>query len=454
MPPGRDLSLTEEELFHRLTWSVRFRWFASIATNLALLVAWYRFHVRFPLPETAVVALAVPFYNAIFALIVSNLSAREAITARNIKTVANAQVACDIVAVAALVHFTGGIENPFMVFMVFPIVYSLPLLDRRVVFYHTTLAALLVNVVYWGECFGLLPHVHLPTVGSPVLYKRHLYVFQTSFMMTVTLYLLLVIGGSVASTLRRRERELEVAYRKLQDVHEARAFYVRKVSHELRAPLSAMRSLLQVVLKGLMGPLTDEQRNTLARIDRRADGLLGLVSDLMMFARLEAEVRPSQRTLVPMDELVGNNARLLMEEAKAKNLALQVSVVPATVEGNREDLRQLVTNLISNAIRYTPPGGHIWVIGVIHGPRFVLHVRDTGIGIPKDKLGRIFDEFYRTPSARQMVPEGTGMGLAISKRIAQMHGGSIEVQSTEGEGTTFTVTLPLAKQVADPVKNL
>lgn len=444
-----DLSLTEQELYHRLTWSVRFRWFAAIATNFALLVAWYRFNVRFPIRETAIVALGVPFYNAVFAMVVANLYAREAITGRIIKAIANAQVAADIVAVAALVHLTGGVENPFMVFIIFPIVYALPLLSRRIVLRHATLAAVLVNVLCWGEKFGVLRHVHLPTVASPALYRSALYVFQTSFMLTVTLYLLVLIGGSVSSTLRRRERELEEAYRQLRQLHEARAFYVRKVSHELRAPLSAMRSLLQVLLQGLMGALTPQQHNTLARIDRRAEGLLGLVADLMMFARLEVEAKPARREPVPMDELVGNNAALLMEEAKAKDLALQVSVVPCYVDGNREDLRQLVTNLISNAIRYTPPGGKIWVIGVIHGRSLVLQVRDTGIGIPADKLPHVFEEFFRASNARQLVPEGTGMGLAISRRIVEMHGGRIKVDSAEGQGSTFTVELPLSTAVGE-----
>ncbi|MCU0611316.1 MAG: ATP-binding protein [Candidatus Eisenbacteria bacterium] len=453
MNQGHDLILAEEELYHRLTWSVRFRWCAGIATLFALLVAWYRFDVRFPLPATALVALGVPFYNAIFALFVANLHAREAITASIIKTVANAQVAVDILAVAALVHLTGGIENPFMVFIIFPIVYALPLLQRRFVTWHATLAAVLVNGICWGERAGVLPHVHLPTVGDPTLYQSKLYVFQTTFTLTVTLYLLIIVGGSVASTLRRRERELEAAYRQLKELHETRAFYVRKVSHELRAPLSAIRSLLQVLLQGLMGVLTPQQHNTLARIDRRAEGLLGLVGDLLMLARLEVEGAPQRREPVPMCDVVGNNAQLLMQGAEEKGLTLQVSVVPAMVDGNREDLRELVTNLISNAIRYTPSGGKIWVIGVIHGHSLVLQVRDTGIGIPTDKLPHVFDEFFRASNARQMVPEGTGMGLAISKRIVELHGGRIEVESAEGEGTTFTVTLPLAKQVTDRLEN-
>ncbi|MBN1425364.1 HAMP domain-containing histidine kinase [Candidatus Fermentibacteria bacterium] len=445
MSPHRDLTITEEELLHRLAWSVRFRWYASIATNVALLVAWYRFGVRFPLPQTALVALAVPFYNAIFALIVANLSAREAITALRIKIVANAQVACDIVAVATLVHFTGGIENPFMVFMLFPIVYSLPLLRRKTVLYHTTLAAFLVNAVYWGECFEMLPHVHLPTVVSPVLYMSRLYVFQTSFMMTVTLYLLLFVGGSVASTLRRRERELQATYNELRDLHEARAFYVRKVSHELRAPLGAIRSLLQVMLQGLMGPLSTQQEETLARVDRRAEGLLDLVTDLLTFAHLEVLRRPQQRSPVAMHDLVASVARLFAPQAEERGVSFQISTVPATVDGNREDLQQLVTNLVSNALRYTPRGGHVWVTGVIHGDRLALSVRDTGIGIPKDKLPNVFDEFFRASNARQLVPEGSGMGMAISRRIAEMHGGQIAVVSEEGKGASFTVELPLAR---------
>jgi signal transduction histidine kinase len=402
--------------------------------------------VRFPLPDTAIIALAVPFYNAIFALFIANLYSHEKITTARIKTLANAQVVCDVVAVAALIQYTGGVENPFMVFIIFPVVYSLPLLKRRTVLLHATLAALLINIVFWGQYSGFLPHVHLPTVQDESLFSSSLYVFQVSFTITITLFLLIVIGGSTASTLRRRERELENAYRQLRDFHEARTFYVRKVSHELRAPLAAIRSMLRVMIQGFVGSVDPRHSEMLQRVDKRAEGLLELVAELLRFTKLEASERPDRKEIIDITELVSGVTRLFEHLAKEKQLNLMVSVVPCAVFGNKEDLKELVTNLVSNAIRYTPENGNVWIWGLVHGSQLELSVKDTGIGIPKDKLPNVFDEFFRASNARKSVPEGTGMGLAISQRIVELHGGKITVDSEEGKGTTFTVVLPIHRR--------
>ncbi len=342
----RDLTLTEQELLYRLRWSVRFRWFAGCATIVALWVAWFKFGVRFPVASIVIVAMSVPFYNAVFVLFLSNLTGGESMSIRKMTTLANAQVVCDILAVVALIQLTGGVENPFVIFLAVPIVYSLPLLTRRVVFWHTTLAVVLLNVVFWGQCFGILDHICLPTVGEELLHANRLFVFQVSFATTVTLYLLLFIGGSVAGTLRQRERELESAHRQLKELHQARTFYVRKVSHELRAPLAAIRSLLRVILQGLAGALGEKQRSMMERIDARAEGLLELVAELLTFSRLEALEAPQDDEIINMSELVGKIARLFQPMAQEKNLQMTVSVVPFSVKGNREDLRELVTNLI------------------------------------------------------------------------------------------------------------
>jgi len=439
----QELTLTEKELFDRIRWSVRLRWGVSIAANIALIIAWFLFGIRFPLPDTILIGLAIPLYNAVFAYLTSSLQTHETITTRRISRLASAQVICDTVAVASLIHFTGGVENPFLIFVIFPIVYTTPLLPRKTVFFYTTIAAFLMNAVFWGEAIGLLDHVPFPHVGGETLYREPLHVIMISGSLTVTLYLVFLLGGTIASRLRYRERELEGAYRQLKELNDARTFYVRKVSHELKAPLSAMRSLLGVILQGLMGELSDTHKETLNRVDRRAEGLLSLVSDLLTFARLETADRPVKQEIFDVGELVHAVVAVYQTLAAEKNLQLEVSAELCPVCGNKEDIEQLVTNLVSNGLRYTPSGGCVDVNGNRVNGIYSLEVRDTGIGIPKDRVPHVFDEFFRASNARQTVPEGTGMGLAIVKRITEMHGGTVRVESVEGTGTTFTVVLPV-----------
>jgi signal transduction histidine kinase len=144
-----------------------------------------------------------------------------------------------------------------------------------------------------------------------------------------------------------------------------------------------------------------------------------------------------------MAEIVRAAADLFRAQAEEKNVHLQVQAESAIVPGVRDSLADLVANLLSNAVRYTPAGGRVEVECGCRDGRALLAVSDTGIGIPKDELPRLFEEFFRGQMAKQTVQHGTGLGLTIVKRVVDMHGGRIEVASEVGRGTTFRVTFPL-----------
>jgi signal transduction histidine kinase len=141
-------------------------------------------------------------------------------------------------------------------------------------------------------------------------------------------------------------------------------------------------------------------------------------------------------------EIVRTAADLFREQADEKQIRLEVRAAQARVMGVREGLKDLVDNLLSNAIRYTPAGGRVAVEAGCDGRQSRLTVSDTGIGIPPEDLPHVFDEFFRGQAAKETVQHGTGLGMAIAKRVVDMHGGRISVESLPGGGTTFRVTLP------------
>ncbi len=233
-------------------------------------------------------------------------------------------------------------------------------------------------------------------------------------------------------------------YRRLEELDQAKSRFVRLVAHELRSPLAAVQSLLDVTVAGYAGSVGEKGAELLQRAERRVSFLLALVNDLLDLAAGRLDQGRPERSLVDLGALSQRVVALLGTRAAEKGVALTLDVDPAgcTVWGVAEHLESLLTNLVGNAVKYTAAGGTAQVRLERGGDELVLTVADTGIGIPPDALPHIFDEFYRAPNARALEKEGTGLGLAIAKQAVDEHGGRIEVQSEVGVGTTFTVRLP------------
>jgi len=215
------------------------------------------------------------------------------------------------------------------------------------------------------------------------------------------------------------------------------------VAHELRAPITALQSFLLAMLKGYVPP--DQQQNILQRAIERAQELLDLVDDLLNLATAKQEVVPSKREILSLADVLEKVIPLLQAQAEERGMTFTVEVRQRPlVEANPGQIGQLWTNLISNAVKYTPAGGRVTVTLEEKDGWAVGMVEDTGIGIAPEDQAKIFEEFYRTPQAKEMEHRGTGLGLPLVKRIVEGHGGTIEVESALGQGSRFSFRLPVA----------
>lgn len=232
--------------------------------------------------------------------------------------------------------------------------------------------------------------------------------------------------------------------RALQDVNRERSRFVRMVAHELRSPLSAIMGNLRIIMQGYTGPLPDKAAQLLERAHHRGNLLLALVSDLLALVAGKEAPAQRRREVVSLAGIARQIAGDLAGQAQAKSIALRVDADgdPCEIAGDRDQIIRLVDNLVSNAVKYTPDGGRVRV-ALSGGERSVeIVVEDTGIGIPREAQGRLFEEFFRAENAKRMTEQGTGLGLAITRRIAEEHGGKIALESEEGRGTRVTVVLP------------
>ena len=222
------------------------------------------------------------------------------------------------------------------------------------------------------------------------------------------------------------------------------------VSHELRTPLTSIKGFTETLLAGAM---SDEAacRRFLTIIDGEAGALMKLVDDLMDLSRLESRVVSFEPTAVRLDELVAEALSRMRPQAEAHQIQLRAAAVePVTVLADRERIRQVITTLLDNAIKFTPDGGGVEASVGRSDSEGVVSVADTGRGIPADDLQRIFDRFYRVDRSRSREAGGTGLGLPIAKHIVEAHGGHITVMSRINSGSTFTFTLPILTPALAP----
>ena len=220
--------------------------------------------------------------------------------------------------------------------------------------------------------------------------------------------------------------------------------FVSNVSHELRTPLASLRALVDT-LRG--GALDDPPAaaHFLERMDQEIDDLTHMVGELLELSRIESGQAPIRLAPVAVADVVEPAVERLRTQAERGQLTLDCQLPPDLyVLADQEQLHQVVTNLVQNAIKFTPPGGHVSVTAQRDGERVIVTVRDSGVGIPETVLPRIFERFYKADPAR--ASRGTGLGLAIAKHIVQAHGGEIWVTSVEGQGSSFSFSVFVAPE--------
>ena len=250
-------------------------------------------------------------------------------------------------------------------------------------------------------------------------------------------------------TLRESERRLRLAREQAEEANRVKTEFLAVMSHELRTPLNAIGGYAQLLSLGIRGPLTEEQRQDLERIDRSQRHLLSLINDILNFAKLEAGRVDFQIEAVELRGVLESLEALVMPLLRAKEIRYddRGRACDAVVLADEEKVRQILLNLLSNAIKFTAAGGTIEIDCGGDAATVDITVADSGIGIATEKLGAIFEPFVQLERKLASTHEGTGLGLSISRNLARAMHGDLVVESAPGHGARFTLSLPRASAV-------
>ncbi|MCP4214689.1 MAG: HAMP domain-containing histidine kinase [bacterium] len=443
----------------RILWLIMLRWVAGISVVVSVLAG----KVYFNIGEVTVpllLGLLILLYNAAFNLIFKYLhSAPNGSTAGMQKRLIliNSQIFLDLIVLATLVYYTGGIVNPLLFFFVFHMVISSILLSRLNAYIWAFFTIILESLIFYLESSHLIPTWKFFPFYPESLINNDDYLLLLLCVFGVTLLVTVYFATTIMRPIRKRQLaltelqndlqhqrdQLEQKNKELNELDRSKTDFLYRVEHELKAPIGALNSLLSVVARGYSSVSDEKKKDLLNRAQGRCTMMKDLVTDLLSLSRVNERSFQLELETVHFDEILQGVVDDLHMYAAKKEITINY-YSPETFPGQQADKHAIIEicrNLVHNAVKYSFQG-KVDVTLTLEGEGLKMIVADSGIGISEEDLGNIFNEFYRTSNAKAF-EEGTGLGLSLVKRLVEQHGGTIAAESKLNQGTTFTVTLPV-----------
>ena len=440
----------------RIRWLISLRWLATGCLFAAITVA--NFLVGLPLKLTALYAgcVILLILNAGYSIFTRTLdfSKRDVRLMRNAKILINVQITLDLALLMYLIYFSGGTRNPFIVFFTFHMVCASILLSKRAAYFQATFASFLLLGTTLGEYFQLIPrHELFPLVSGELSVPAIRRSFGFIFALISALYITVYLSSTIVHKLREREREIDNAVGQLErsnirlerkDYEKSK--YVQTLTHDIKGALSSIQSCLRVVTEGFAGEISEKSNEMVSRAEKRSQNLLLLVNSLYFLSLLRAtnEIDAIKMNLFDVLKFVTDKWLPVLQE---KKILLQTRGDTSELDIMADEilLRKAFFELLDNAHRYSPPGKAIRVSVHADSRQYEARVTiiDSGIGMSAVDKDHVLEDFFRADIPKNAISSRPGLGLPLVKRIAELHGGSVEIDSELHKGSSITIKLPM-----------
>lgn len=358
------------------------------------------------------------------------------------------QIVFDLMSLNVLIYFTGGVESPFILFYIFHMIIGSMILPVRLIYTFASMIMVFLlsfsvleykNAIYHQQVTGLL-HFNI--------YNDLSFIFGYLFIIGFVMFVAIALTNKIAQDLYQRELQLKKALEELEEAEKTKQRYVMTIVHELKSPISASVSILDMVLGNFYGPIDAKVREKLERIRYRIDDSIENINNILRLSRFRLlnKIDKEIFDLSGSIEKIIENQRPIMDR---KNISVYSAIQKLEYFGDKTLITLSLSNIINNSIKYTKEDGLIEILLENKNSEIEIEICDNGIGIPKNDLDKIFTEFFRGSNAKGKNIEGTGTGLSIIKQIIDSHSGRIVVDSPSRigsetrPGTSFKIFLPV-----------
>lgn len=440
--------------------SSRNRWFIKlrfiVVAGFALFVIFTKqfFGIEFTSEQLwayAIIALSLFVLNVVFSYMDNSGYVKNSEYGFNQLHFAFNQIVIDLLAIALISYYSGGIESPFYMFFVFHMIIGSLILPGYIVYIICGIIVAYLATFSFLEYYGIVAHHSFGNLLEAPLFDnyRYILIIISSFgiMMIVSVYL----ANTVARSHYQRSQQLRLALNRLRDAEKIKMKYTMGIVHEIKSPLVGAQSNLDLILNGYTGEINTETSEKIKRARIRTDEAVAIINDILKISKLKL-LDTLTKEDVDLVELF--NETISKKESQILSMNANVKIIDdrndkKSVMLDRPLFELVVSNLVGNAVKYNSPGGEVIIfLKNIDNDEIEIVVSDDGMGIPDEDKGKMFHDFYRANNVRKKGIEGTGLGLSVVKEIIEQHDGEITFNSPsritkEGrKGTEFIITLP------------
>lgn len=428
---------------HFTKWFIRIRWIAISVLVASTLVVRYILDISIHEISILIIAGVLLALNVLHRITLQRIRREnDGNTVQKIKRDIHFQIISDLILLTLILHYSGGVENPLMLFYFFHLIIASSIFSTVQSYLYALFTLVLAASLAVLECYGIIPHYPLEGFNDHSLYQSPMYVFGSGFVFACTSVMLVFLSHMIISRSIKSEETYIRTNIELENKDKLKNEYVLRVTHDIKGHVAAILSCIEVLRSKSSGPLTAVQDEFVNRAYDRTEVLSAFVKNLLNLTRkrLQHDNETEEFSLRELISKVVASVRILAAD-KSLDLNVYIDRSVSMYTGNPYTIEELYSNLLLNAVKYTPPGGHIEVSVKNRIGYIITEISDSGIGIPEDEISKVFDEFYRASNVPRDIKHGSGLGLSIARQIVERHNGRIWVTSEPGVWTKFSFTL-------------
>jgi len=438
---GRFPFLNVAILQSRLVWSVRLRWLAITIFLLATITSQKFLNISLAYNKIWLALIALFIFNVSYFF---TLKVEKQFTFIAELVFLVIHILFDLYILTVLIHLVGGVENPIYLFYIFHVVLSSIVLPKWLPYVISTLVVILFSGLVALEYMQIIPHI---CIVNSNIHENFLFNCFVLLIFTITVYLTTYICVTFMRIFRKSKIEIDNLNEKLINAEKQKNQFFQYTSHELKSPIIAVKTSIDSVIKNYSEIIEPKPLNILKRASVRSAQMLDIIKELLDLSHNRYLVQRLYSDKVKLNKILETVVQNLQPIAESKSIQLNLNRdnTDYIIIGKESDFEKVFSNIIENAIRYSKNVGKVTIISkLINENNLQIVVEDTGIGIPKEDLEKIFDEFYRSNNAKQIVNFGTGLGLSLVKQIIDNYSGTISVESEINIGTKIIIIFPLS----------